>query len=64
MRLEVDSSDRRVIDPTSRVLQAAGTPSFTQKSSVEAAEEHWFTVDILSLNPVSATGKAKLGAAP
>jgi len=64
VKYEADSSEGQVIDPTSYVFQAAGTQSFTQKFSVEAADEHWFTVDILSPNPVSATGKAKLACTP
>jgi hypothetical protein len=64
VKYEADSSEGQVIDPTTYVFQAAGTQSFTKKFSVEAADEHWFTVDVLSPNPVSATGKAKLSCTP
>lgn len=64
VRYEADSSAGQVIKPTDYEFIASGTKTFTQTFKVDDAGEHWFTVDVLSPNPVSATGKAKLSCTP
>ena len=64
MKYEVDLSRGQVIDPTPYVFTASGTKIFTEEFKVDAAGDHWFQVDVLSPNVVSATGKAKLACTP
>lgn len=64
VKYEADSSEGQVINPTSYAFTASGTKTFTQKFKVDAAGDHWFQVDVLSPNVVSATGKAKLACTP
>jgi len=64
VKYEADSSVGEIVDPTTYTFAAAGTQTFTQKFKVDSEGEHWFRVDVLSPNPVSATGKAKLSCTP
>lgn len=64
VRYEADSSIGQIVNATTYSFAAAGTQTFTQKFKVDSEGEHWFQVDVLSPNPVSATGKAKLSCTP